>query len=302
MKRIIFFSSNRVHLARQQILLGELKKHFQVDIVEHESKYKDILDIAADYMRNFKKAIKKGADLALIRGDRYEMLIPAQLCAYRRIPIAHIEGGDISGNVIDSKIRHAITMLSDLHFATNEEAQRRIIQMGISPTRVFNFGSLDVEFAKLIKVKQYTGRPYIVVVHHPIRGEDVKEIENGLKFYQGKVVKIKSNKDEGKQYGLEEYSPEAYIRLIANAACLVGNSSSFLKEASIFGTPVVNLGRRQQNRLKPHNVLDVLEVEAGKIENAVKYQLKHIRYAPDELYWQPNTSKKITEKICEFAQ
>ena len=303
MKNILFPITARPHMARQQLLIGELRKHFKVVIVEHQNYYRDILNIIADYANWFRIELKTrlDMDMVLIRGDRFEMLPLAMMTAYKRIPIIHIEGGELSG-AIDNKVRHAITQLSELHFAISEEGQKRIIGMGISPRKVFNFGSLDVEYAKNVKIEPYLGKPYIVVVFHPIRGESPQEIDRGLEFYQGDIVRIKSNKDEGVQYGEEEYTAEQYINLLANASCLVGNSSSFLKEASIFGTPVVNLGSRQQNRLKPHNVLDVPHVEAEFIEIAIEYQLKKIRYQPDEIYYQPETSKKITEKICEIIK
>ena len=118
MKRIIFFSTNRVHLARQKMLLDELEKDFEIDILDYRSEHSDMLNVIADYVNAFRKHIK--ADLAIIRGDRYELLPLAMMCAYKRIPIAHIEGGELSG-AIDNKVRHAITQLSDIHFAISEE-------------------------------------------------------------------------------------------------------------------------------------------------------------------------------------
>jgi len=297
MKRILLPYTNRVHRARQQLLLNELKKEFEVSVVEYETSFSDILDATFDYTGYFKNVIRDNFDLALIRADRFEVLPIAMLCAYKGIPIAHIEGGDLSG-AIDNKVRHAITQLSDIHFTTNPESQRRVIQMGAKPERVFNFGSLDVEYAKSISLFRPQGK-YIVVVFHPIKGEDSEELEKGIAFYEGDVKRIKSNKDSGKVYGTEEYTPEEYVRLIANAQCLVGNSSSFLKEASIFGTPVVNVGNRQAGRLKPHNVLDS-PVDSTRIEKAVKYQINQGRYEPDYTYYQPNTAKNITKQIKEF--
>ncbi len=103
---------------------------------------------------------------------------------------------------------------------------------------------------------------------------------------------------DGKGYGEETYSPEDYVNLLRHASCLVGNSSSFLKEASIFGTPVVNVGSRQQGRLKPKNVLDV-ECNFDRIELAIHFQLVN-EYEPDKIYYKENTSKLITKALKEI--
>ena len=115
-----------------------------------------------------------------------------------------------------------------------------------------------------------------------------------------KIIRILSNSDEGVQYGTEEYEPKEYIYLIAYASCLVGNSSSFLKEASVFGTPVLNLGSRQNNRSKPHNVFDCPEVKWERIESSVNYQLSHGRYNVDLFYYKPDTSKNIAKELKNF--
>lgn len=300
MKRILFPSTNRVHYARQQILLEELSKEFDVVVEEYQSKYFDTLDAIADYANHFRKVIEEGFDLALVRGDRFEMLPIAMLCAYRGVPIAHIEGGDLSG-AIDNKVRHAITQLADIHFATNEESQKRIIGMGVSPSSVFDYGSLDTEFARSVLLEDYKGEAYILVVYHPLENEDVEELDKALKHWNGKVVRIQSNKDSGKTYGNEEYLPEEYINLMAHASCLVGNSSSFLKEASVFGTPVVNIGERQHMRYTPNNVINV-PVKKFDIKTSIAYQVEHGRYAPSDFYYKENTSRNITNELKKFLK
>ena len=298
MKRILFPATNRVHLARQKLLLKELQEHFEVDIIEYPTRYNYILNNVADIANVFRKAIGRNQyDLALIRGDRYEMLPIAMLCAYRGIPIAHIEGGDLSG-AIDNKVRHAITTLADIHFATNKESYSRLISMGTDPNWTFNFGSLDCEYAKSVKISK-VDNPFVLMCHHPMPGENSELIERIIKEeFNGVVVDIKSNSDNGKAYGKEEYSPDQYINLIANAKLLVGNSSSFLKEASVFGTPVVNIGARQIHRLKPDNVKDV-PFDENQIRQMIRFQL-NATYKPSDIYYKPETSLKITNKIKEF--
>lgn len=239
-------------------------------------------------------------DLVLIRGDRYELLPVAMIASYRGIRIAHLEGGDVSG-AVDNKVRKAITGLSDLHFATNKESYTRLINMGTDPEHTFNFGSLDVEYAKSVGEKDVSYDKYVLMCHHPMPREDAGLIERIVRQeWNGKVIVIKSNSDNGTPYGKEEYSPEEYIKLIANAKCLVGNSSSFLKEASAFGTPVVNIGERQRNRLKPHNVKDV-PFNEYQIRHTLRLQLQ-ATYEPSTVYWQENTSLKIVHEIDNFLR
>ncbi len=281
-------------------MLEELKKHFEVDIVEYIPTHRDILNKVAETANYFRKVFNKYYDLVLIRGDRFEVLPIAMLAKYKGMKIAHLEGGDLSG-AIDNKVRYALTALSDIHFCTNKESFRRLISMGTDPDLTFNFGSLDVEYAKTIMPKVEARMPYVVMCHHAMDGEDPATIEKAIRDeFDGKVIVIKSNSDSGNPYGKEEFSNEEYIKLIAQAKCLVGNSSSFLKEASIFGTPVVNVGNRQVNRLKPDNVKDV-PFDDRQIRDMIKFQL-HTNYFPSDIYYQEGTSKKITEKIKKFLK
>lgn len=246
----------------------------------------------------------KQFDAVIIRGDRFEMLGLTMVASYKGIPIVHLEGGDVSG-VIDNRVRHAITHLSDYHFCTNENSHRRLVQMGAPLDHVWNFGSLDVEYAAKVKPKKLRDKPYILVAFHPITGEDEGELDAALaqflpsihrpRDYGFDIIKIGSNADYGRGYGTEQYSPEDYINLMRFSKVCVGNSSSLLKEASILGVPVVNIGSRQNARLKPKNVFDVACKER-LIASAIKYQLEQ-KYRKDRVYYQKDTSKKIVNKL-----
>ena len=297
MKRLLLPKTNRCHI-RQKLLIEELKKHFIVDVVDYPTKYNFILNNVADIANHFRKVLGRNEyDLAIIRGDRYEMLPVAMLSAYKEIKIAHIEGGDISG-AIDNKVRKAITSLADIHFSTNKESYSRLIAMGTDSDLTFNYGSLDCEYAKSVEIKK-AEEPFILLCHHPLPEENPALIEKITREeFKGKVIVIKTNSDNGKPYGEEEFSPEDYIGLIANAECLVGNSSSFLKESSVFGTPVVNIGKRQKNRLTPENVISV-PFEEKKIRNAIKMQLESEK-KPSDIYYKPDTSKNITKEIIRY--
>ena len=295
-KRIVFPATFRGHLARQKLLLEELKKDFDVDIFEpttpNEKGMSDFSIVVTKEFNNF--LAKKKYDCVLIRGDRYEMLGLAMISAYQGIPIAHIEGGDLSG-AIDNKVRYAITHLSDYHFCTNEESHQRLIQNGIPTDKVWNFGSLDVEFTKSVEPKKPTGEEYIFVSYHPIEGEDENQVKVAVDEYAN--IAIQSNKDYGRQYGKEVYSPEDYINLMRDAACLVGNSSSFLKEASILKVPVVLVGDRQKKRLLPMNVITV-PCESKTIKQAIEFQTQR-KFGVDFTYYKPKTSKEIANKLKE---
>ncbi len=289
----------RPHLARQKLLIQELKKHFDLDIWQPAKKAGGMTTSSILYAIEFNNYIgSKKYDAVIIRGDRHEMLGLAMVAAYKGIKIIHIEGGDLSG-VIDNKVRHAITHLSDYHFCTNEESHTRLINMGINMNNTWNYGSLDVEFASKVKAKRIRKELYILVAFHPIAGEDPQELEKGLEIFKDKsIIRIGSNKDYGQKYGSENFSPEDYINLMRFAKVCVGNSSSLLKEASILGTPVVLIGDRQDKRLKPKNVLAV-PCDRDKIKRAIVYQMQS-KYEKDLTYYLPNTSKKIVKKLKEI--
>lgn len=301
MKKLCFPATFRGHLARQQLLLEELKKDFEVDIWQPQTKNEGGMNVfsilCAVEFNNF--LATRDYDCVLIRGDRFEMLGLAMVAAYRGIKIAHIEGGDLSG-AIDNKVRHAITNLSDYHFCTNEESHKRLLYSGVPIDKVWNFGSLDVEFAKTVEPEMKEAEPYIFVAYHPIEGEDENEVLKAIEDFRNdyKLIGIKSNKDYGIQMGNEEYSPEDYINLMRFASCCVGNSSSLLKEASIMGVPVVNVGNRQMKRLKPKNVLDVT-CEAKKIKAAIQFQIDN-EWEADMTYYKPETSKAISLVLKEI--
>lgn len=242
----------------------------------------------------------KEFDYAIIRGDRYELLFLTAICAYRGIPIIHIEAGDQSG-VVDNKIRHAISHLSDYHFATNEESLRRLVNMGLPMSKIYNFGSLDVEFANEVKPKQIHKKPYIFCAYHGIEGEDEGELNRALeRFEDYDIIRAKGNGDYNKEYPAEYFEPEDYINLMRGAKVCVGNSSSLIKEASILEVGVVLVGDRQKNRLLPNNVLTV-PCEEEKIKLAIDFQMgnKHKR---DLIYFQEGTSKNICNQLKKLSQ
>lgn len=273
-------------------------------------------------------------DVVVVRGDRFEVLSAVIAAAYSNIPIAHIEGGDVSGT-IDESVRHAITKFSHIHFPTNEEAKDRIIQMGENKEYVFNFGSPDVEVVSRIAKRDHeidinkTGsgaeisldKGYIIVMYHPVVTElsdNVSHIQKLINVIHGlnmQVLWFWPNADVGSEEishqlrifndqvkkhkirFLRDVPPKKFITLLKNSKCLVGNSSAGIKECSQLGIPVVNIGSRQNGRLRAENVLDASYDEVS-IKAAVQSQLKKKHYAESCLYVATNTAKRIAEVIA----
>lgn len=278
---------------------------------------------------------KLNPDIVVIRGDRFEQLAMAMVAAYLNTTIAHIEGGDVSGT-IDESIRHAITKLAHIHFVTNEDSRRRVIQMGENPARVFHVGSPDVEFAARVRrdfdqeALDRTGvggrvdvkKPFIIVMQHPVTTErdNRAHIEMTLEAVNDlniPAVWFWPNSDAGtaemakairvyrelgkltndKIHFVTDLVPEDFIALLRRAKALVGNSSAGIKESSYLGTPVVNIGTRQAHRLRGPNVVDTAYDRAA-ISTAIKKQVAHGPYAPSSVYYKPGTSKRIADILA----
>jgi GDP/UDP-N,N'-diacetylbacillosamine 2-epimerase (hydrolysing) len=274
-------------------------------------------------------------DIVVICGDRFEQLAIAMAAAYLNKTIAHIEGGDVSGS-IDESVRHAITKLAHLHFVTNGDAHRRVLAMGEDPRYVFNTGSLDVEVASQVTapianevVNGYgvghevdVTRPFLLVIQHPVttEGGNRPHLEETLRAVSAlamPAIWIWPNPDAGtaemaeslrhfrEQSGAEanrmrfitDLPVSEFIALLKVAACLVGNSSAGIKECSFLGTPVVNIGARQQGRLHAENVVHVAYHER-EIVTAVREQIAHGRYAPSPIYHGAGASQAIVDVLA----
>jgi len=242
-------------------------------------------------------------DLVFVLGDRYEMFAAAQAAYLRGLPIAHIAGGDVTTGSLDDGIRHAITKLAHLHFPTNQDAADRLARMGEAPDRIHVVGSpaLDVimGFKPLSRreIEQHLDwswrDPCLLITLHPetaggTRGQDelaalIHALE-GLEPTIGMIVTL-PNADAGGRAAasaLEAFGSgrenvvtraslgrELYLSCMTLCAAVVGNSSSGLYEAPSFGTPTVNIGRRQNGRLRASSVIDV-DANSGAIATALR--------------------------------
>lgn len=270
-------------------------------------------------------------DTVLVHADRFEQLAVAIAASYMNIKLAHNQGGEVTGS-IDDRVRHAITQLADIHFTATDLARDRVISMGHSPASVFNVGCpaidlipQDLEIHEDFCVK-YGGvgpninltAPYLVVMQHPVTteyGEGKQQIQQTLEAI--KLLKIPTvwlwpNVDAGNDdisgelrrfreqekpdyiHFFKNLSPEDFYKLIYNCACLVGNTSSGLREGSYLGIPYVCIGSRQDEREKGNNVIFVDHNE-NMIYRAILYQVRHGKYSTDTLYGSGNASQRIVE-------
>jgi UDP-hydrolysing UDP-N-acetyl-D-glucosamine 2-epimerase len=228
--------------------------------------------------------------IIVLLGDRFELLAAAISGLMLRIPIAHIHGGERSEGAIDESVRHAITKMASLHFAATESYRRRIIQMGESPDRVFNFGApgLDQIYGPSLLTRTeleeeigFTLRePVALVTYHPAtldRGSvdtQVYHLVTAIKMCGLKAIFTMANADArgarinarlsslckrnpGQFKWIPHLGHRRYLSCLRHCAIMVGNSSSGLTEAPSFRLPVVNIGDRQRGRVRARNVIDV---------------------------------------------
>jgi len=217
-------------------------------------------------------------DLLLLIADRYEMLAPASVALALRIPIAHIEGGEISEGAIDDAVRNALTKLSHVHFTSTEQARGRVIAMGEEAWRVHRAGAPSLDhLRRSTLVDVLAAKPAVLVAYHPttIARDTIREADAvfaALESISGQLLFCYPNADAGSRaliararefldrrgngQVLVNLDPIAYWSLLRSANLLLGNSSSGIMEAASFAIPAVNVGIRQRGREHGRNVLD----------------------------------------------
>ena len=242
---------------------------------------------------------KMRPDLLLLIADRYEMLAPAAVALALRIPVAHIEGGEVSEGAIDDAVRNALTKLSHIHFTSTPAARNRVIAMGEEEWRVHRAGapSLDHlcrqsllsrdEIEERLQLNLRT--PTILVAYHPmtIARDTLLEVEalfTALGSLSEQILFCYPNADAGSRALIERtktfmasrghgkvftnLDTVTYLSLLRQVDMLVGNSSSGIIESASFSLPTVNVGSRQQGRERPRNVLDA-DADLNSILQAV---------------------------------
>ena len=275
-------------------------------------------------------------DLVLIIGDRSEALAATISAVYMNICVAHIQGGEVSGS-IDESARHAISKFSHYHFPSTTRSGDFLVRMGERPETVFRVGCpssdivLNMDFSITNQLLNETGigteldisKQFIMVSFHPTTtayGSEISQIDELFKALIkinkqvvwlwpnidagsdniAKFIRHKRENDKLENFRfVKNYPPEDYLKIMANAECLIGNSSSFVRDASFLGTPVILVGERQQGRECAENVIKVKPKE-DEIMKAFTKHMKIGKYSPSNLYGEGNSSKLIVEKLADI--
>lgn len=276
-------------------------------------------------------------DCVVVMADRFEQLSAALPATYMNIPLAHIQGGEVSGN-IDEKVRHAITKLADLHFPATKYAYERIVAMGENPDQVFLTGcpstdlcqeAIDTPAPDVNIYKKYGGvgsmpdlsKGYLLVMQHPVTtefGSAKVQAEETLKaiaelkiptlwFWPNidagsdetsKAIRLyREHKDIDHIHFFLNMEPPDFLRVLNGASAIIGNSSCGIRESSYLGTPSVNIGSRQSDRERGDNVIDV-EYDSQMIIDAVHARLSAPRPKRSTLYGDGKAGEGIAKALA----
>jgi UDP-hydrolysing UDP-N-acetyl-D-glucosamine 2-epimerase len=276
-------------------------------------------------------------DMVVTVADRFETIATAIAAAYMNIPLAHTQGGEVSGS-IDESVRHAVTKLAHLHFTTTELSTRRVLAMGEDPGTVFTVGCPSIDLVAQTDLGDPHGlladlnragvgatidpeKPYVLVMQHPVTTEYEQSFDQtnetleavaatgmqALVFWPNvdagseKVAKgLRIFRETGRAHGFHFFRnlpAEMFIRLMAHCACMVGNSSAALREGAFLGTPAITVGSRQRNRERGANVVTV-DHDATEIADAIRHQIDHGPYERDELFGDGTAGLKIAEMLA----
>jgi UDP-hydrolysing UDP-N-acetyl-D-glucosamine 2-epimerase len=273
-------------------------------------------------------------DVVLLIGDRYEALAAAIAAAYMNICIAHIQGGEVSGS-IDESARHAISKFAQFHFPSTRRSAEYLLRMGERPDSILGVGCPSSDIAREMgralapEIVNQRGsgamidfeQPFLLVIFHPTTTEyggergQMEALLAALDNVQQQTVMLWPNIDAGSDHVSKairafrdrakpewlrtviNLPPEEYLKVLATAACAVGNSSSFVRDAGYFGTPVVLVGNRQEGRETDEHVIQVKPFPQT-ILHAVRHQLANGRYPASKLYGDGHVAQRIADKLA----
>lgn len=275
-------------------------------------------------------------EAVLLLGDRYEMLAIAIAAGNTRTPIIHLCGGDTTEGAVDEWIRHSITKMSYLHFVTNEDSRRRVIQLGEDPKRVFDYGSTSIDniltVANMSKEKalesvELNDCKYALCTYHPVTmgngnvDEQIDAFLNAIKAFSDiQFIVTKSNADQGgarinelldvaseKVDNLHVFTSlgiRRYLSLMRYAEFVLGNSSSGIIETPAFHVPTVNIGDRQRGRLQSESIINCGESEESIIDAisiAMSREQKEICRRVLSPYGDGHAAERIAQKTIEVV-
>lgn len=278
-------------------------------------------------------------DIIVTIADRFETMATAICAAFMNIPLAHIQGGEVTGN-IDEKVRHSITKLADYHFVASESARNRVIRLGEDESQVFNTGCPSIDIAARVNespaldfdpYQKYGGvgqkpslaKGYIVVMQHPVTTEyadsrkhidetlyAVKDIgipvlwfwpnvDAGADGTSAGIRTFREQQDTSGMHFFKNMEGEDFLRLLVNAKCLVGNSSVGIRECAFLGVPVVNIGSRQHKRDRGTNTIDA-GYDRNEIKSAIRQCIADGKAKPSPVYGGGNAGERISELLASM--
>lgn len=277
-------------------------------------------------------------DVVVTIADRFETISTAIAAAYMNIPLAHTQGGEVSGS-IDESVRHAVTKLAHLHFPATELSARRVLAMGEDPDTVHNVGCPSIDLVAQADLGDPTGalealnrtgtgaiidpsKPYVLMMQHPVTTEYGQSFEQmtttlealarvrtqALVFWpnvdagsEQTAKAMRLFRDRGEAHGFHFFRnlpPELFAQLLKHTTCMVGNSSSALREGAFLGTPAVTIGTRQQHREHGRNVVEV-GYDGDEIADAVREQIQHGPYEPDPIFGDGTAGQQIADILAK---
>lgn len=269
--------------------------------------------------------------------DRHETLGTSIAASYMNIPLVHTQGGEISGS-IDESVRHACTKLAHLHFPATQKAREIVLQLGENPEYVFNFGCPGMDIVRLSPnlpakdvLRKYKGvgpeielgSGFQIVIQHPVTthyetsAQDNINLLNAVVKSGNPTVWLWPNVDSGSESIVRQlrksrelsnhpniqfytnFSPEDYANLLKRAKCIIGNSSSGIREANFLGLPSVTVGDRQLGRELGANVVSST-FESTEILSAIEFQWNRGIYESNSLYGDGYAGEKIANKLVDL--
>jgi UDP-hydrolysing UDP-N-acetyl-D-glucosamine 2-epimerase len=277
-------------------------------------------------------------DVVVTVADRFETLATAVAASYMNIPVAHIQGGEVTGS-IDEKVRHSVTKLADLHLVSTPFAGVRVEKMGEDRRKIYVTGCPSIDIATEIlddpslnfnPFERYGGvgilnelvNGYLVVMQHPVTTEHEKarqhvmetleavyeinmptlwfwpNVDAGSDGTSGGIRSFRERFNPENIHFFKSMSPTDFLRLLYNSKCLIGNSSVGIRECSYLGVPVVNIGTRQIGRERGSNVIDV-GYEKDAILAATRQQISSGRRDGDKLYGDGKAGENIAKVLAE---
>ena len=275
-------------------------------------------------------------DFVITVGDRFETMATALAATYMNIPLAHTMGGEVSGN-IDESIRHAVTKFAHVHFPACTDAAERIVRMGEDPATVHVVGCPRMDLVAEVLARPGDGlsaifsegvggeldldEPFLLVSQHPVTTEygdgerqiaetlaAVREVglpaivlwpnaDAGSEDIARGIRKLRERGEDRGMHFFKNLPTEDYVRLMKRTACIVGNSSSAIREGSFIGTPAVDVGARQAGRQRGSNVIDA-GYDRQEIAAAIRRQLGHGPYESEPIYGDGHAGERIADVLA----